>query len=101
MKMDISSKLGRQLQYSYDLLHELVLRDLKLRYRRSVLGLLWTLLNPLAQLLVLNLVFRLVLPLNIPNYSLFLFTGLLSWNWLQASLFAGTGSIVDSRELIR
>jgi lipopolysaccharide transport system permease protein len=87
--------------YYYDLLHELVLRDLKLRYRRSALGLLWTLLNPLAQLLVLNLVFRRVLPLNIPNYSLFLFTGLLAWNWLQAALFSGTVSIVENRELIR
>jgi lipopolysaccharide transport system permease protein len=87
--------------YYYDLLHELVVRDLKLRYRRSALGLLWTLLNPLSQLLVLNLVFRLVLPLNIPNYSLFLFTGLLAWNWFQASLFSGTGSIVENRELIR
>ena len=46
--------------YIWDLLVEMVGRDLKLRYRRSVLGLLWTLLNPLAQLLVLNLVFRLV-----------------------------------------
>jgi len=99
--IDIHSKASNRLQYSYDLLHELVVRDLKLRYRRSVLGLLWTLLNPLAQLLVLNLVFRLVLPLEIPNYSLFLFTGLLAWNWFQTSLFAGTGSIVESRELIR
>jgi homopolymeric O-antigen transport system permease protein len=81
-------------------MHELVLRDLKLRYRRSVLGLLWTLLNPLAQLLVLDLVFSRVLPLNIPNYSLFLFTGLLAWNWFQSALYAGTGSIVDNRELI-
>lgn len=87
--------------YFYDLIHELVLRDLKLRYRRSVLGLLWTLLNPLVQLLVLNLIFSLVLPLNIPNYTIFLFTGLLAWNWFQASLYTGTGSIVDNRELIR
>lgn len=87
--------------YFYDLLHELVLRDLKLRYRRSVLGMLWTLLNPLAQLLVLSLVFGLMLPLNIPNYTLFLFTGLLAWNWLQASVLAGAGSIVENRELIR
>ena len=87
--------------YYYDLLHELVLRDLRLRYRRSVLGLLWTLVNPLAQLLVLTLVFRFILPLEIPNYSLFLFTGLLAWNWFQSSLFSGTGSIVESRELLR
>lgn len=101
--MSDAELITRRLNLTYlrDLLYVLVGRDLKLRYRRSILGLLWTLLNPLAQLLVLNLVFRLVLPLNIPNYSLFLFTGLLAWNWFQASLFAGTGTIVKSRELIR
>jgi lipopolysaccharide transport system permease protein len=87
--------------YLWDLLVEMVRRDLKLRYRRSILGLLWTLLNPLAQLLVLDMVFRLLLPLDIPNFSLFLFTGLLAWNWFQASLLTGTGSIVDNREMIR
>ena len=95
------STLAPRLTYYNDLVHELVLRDLKLRYRRSVLGLLWTLLNPLAQLLVLNLVFSRVLPLDIPNYPLFLFTGLLAWNWFQASMYTGTGAIVDNRELIR
>ena len=74
MKTTASTAKIDHIKYLYDLLYELVLRDLKLRYRRSVLGLLWTLLNPLAQLLVLNLVFRLVLPLNIPNYSVFLFS---------------------------
>ena len=96
----VSSNGNNRFIYLYDLLTELVLRDLKLRYRRSVLGLFWTMLNPLAQLLVLNLVFRLILPLNIPNYPLFLFTGLLAWNWFQSSLYGGTGSIVDNRELI-
>jgi lipopolysaccharide transport system permease protein len=90
-----------RIKFNYDLLYELVRRDLILRYRRSVLGLLWTLLNPLAQLLVLNLVFSRVLPLNIPDYPLFLFTGLLAWNWFQASLYSGTGSIVENRDLIR
>lgn len=91
----------KQLNYLFDLLRELLFRDLKLRYRRSVLGMLWTLLNPLAQLVVLSLVFRLVLRLNIPNYSLFLFAGLLAWNWFTSSMHTGTGSIVDNRDLIR
>lgn len=101
--MRIAAGVKRQQRYFYlyDLLGELVRRDLKLRYRRSVLGLLWTLLNPLAQLLVLSLVFGVMLPLNIPNYPLFLFTGLLAWNWFQNSLHAGTGSIVDNRDLVR
>ncbi len=93
-------KDDHRLIYLFDLLRELVARDLKLRYRKSALGILWTLLNPLSQLVVLNLVFRLILPLNIPNYTLFLFTGLLAWHWFQSSLYAGSGSIVDNRELI-
>lgn len=73
---------------------------MKLRYKRSLLGVAWSLLNPLAQLLVFSLIFRLVIPLGIPNYAAFLFTGLLAWNWFQSSLYAATGAIVDNRELI-
>jgi len=92
---------GRGIVYLRDLLRELVGRDMKLRYKRSVLGIGWSLLNPLAQLLVFSLLFRFVLPLHIPRYSLFLFTGVLAWNWFQQSLFLATGAITDNRELIR
>jgi lipopolysaccharide transport system permease protein len=87
--------------YRRDLLRELVARDLKLRYRRSVLGIAWSLLNPLLQLLVLTFVFSFILPLEIENYSLFMFIGLLAWIWLSSSLTAATTSIVDNRSLIR
>jgi lipopolysaccharide transport system permease protein len=90
-----------RLNYVFDLLRELVVRDMKLRYKRSLLGLTWSLLNPLVQLLVFHFIFSLVLPLNIPNYALFLFTGILVWSWFQSSLSASTGAIVDNRELIR
>lgn len=90
-----------RLIYLRDLLTELVARDIKLRYKRSLLGIAWSLLNPLAQLLVLSFVFRAVVPLGIPNYSSFLFSGLLIWTWFQASLLAATGAIVDNRDLIR
>jgi lipopolysaccharide transport system permease protein len=89
------------LAYTRDLLRELIMRDIKLRYKRSVLGIIWSLLNPLMQLLILSLIFRIVLPLDIPNYNTFLFTGLLVWTWFQTSLYAATGAIVDNRELIR
>ncbi len=84
-----------------DLLIELVQRDMRLRYKRSLLGVLWSLLNPLLQLAVFSLIFGLVLPLNIPHFPVFLFTGLLAWNWFQTSLVEATGAIVDNRELIR
>lgn len=87
--------------YLRDLLHELVVREIKLRYKRSVLGLGWSLLNPMVQLVVFSLVFRYLLPLNIPNYSIFLFTGLLAWNWFQTGLLAAAGAIVNNEELIK
>jgi len=91
----------RRLVYLRDLLCELVVRDMRLRYKRSILGVAWSLLNPLAQLLVFSFLFRLVLPLNIPNYPSFVFTGVLAWNWFQTALFLTTGAITDNRELIK
>lgn len=91
----------RRLAYLWDLLYQMVARDLKLRYRGSVLGVAWSLLNPLAQLLVFSFVFRFVLPLQIPNYTAFLFIGLLVWNWFQASVMGSATVIVDGRTLIR
>ena len=91
---------GQFLRHRFDLLRELVFRDMKLRYKRSLLGIGWTILNPLAQLLVLGFVFGWLLPLGIPNYTIFLFIGLLAWTWFQSALQAGTGVIVDNRDLI-
>jgi lipopolysaccharide transport system permease protein len=88
-------------RYLFDLVYELVLRDMRVRYKRSILGFAWSLINPLLQLSVVGFVFSKVLPLQIANYPLFLLTGLLAWNWFQTSLLAVTGSIVDNREVIR
>src|SRR5688572_21246954 len=90
-----------RLLYVRDLLFTLVGRDMKLRYKRSVLGIAWSLLTPLAQLAVLYLTFDVLLPLNVPNYATFLFCGLLVWNWFQGSLYQATSTIVDNRELIK
>ena len=92
---------ARRLAYLRDLLYELVLRDVKLRYKRSVLGVGWSLLAALAQLLILQLVFTRVVPLNIPHYTTFLFAGLLPWTWFQSSLLLATGATLDNRELVR
>jgi homopolymeric O-antigen transport system permease protein len=84
-----------------DLLRELVSREIKLKYKRSVLGIGWSLMTPIAQLLVFYFVFELALPLRIPNYIVFLFTGVLVWTWFQSSLMIATGAVVDNRELIK
>ena len=97
----MSSFTLHRLVHLRDLLHVLVARDMKLRYKRSVLGVAWSLLNPLAQLGVFYFVFGVVLPLNIPNYAMYLLTGVLAWSWFQSSLLAATNSLVDSRDLIQ
>ena len=61
----------------------------------------WSLLNPLAQLLVFQFVFRSILPLKIPDYSSFLFIGIIAWGWFQSSVQQASGSIVENGELIK
>ncbi len=91
----------RRLVYLRDLLREMVGRDMKLRYKRSLLGVAWSLLNPLAQMLVFTFVFQRLVRLDIANYSSFVFIGVLVWNWFQASLVVATGAINDNRELVK
>lgn len=91
----------RKIVYLYNLLTQLVIRELKLLYKRSFLGLAWTLINPLLQLLVFSIVFRSVLTLDIEHYTSFIFIGLLVWNWFQNSLVQATGVIVHNPYLIR
>lgn len=82
------------------LLWSLIVRDLQVRYRGSFFGFLWTFLNPVLQMLVYSLVFKVYLRNNLPNYTFFLFVGLLPWNWLATSITAGASSITDRRDLI-
>jgi len=79
----------------------LVVRQLSSRYRGSVLGLLWTLLNPLCLMLVYTLVFCFYIRgAAIEHYSIYLFCGLLPWIWFTSALGEGTSAIVSSGHLI-
>jgi len=91
----------RQFVYYSDLIAVLVSRELKLLYKRSLLGIAWTLINPLLQLAVFSFVFRGVLQVNIPHYASYAFSGLLIWSWTQNSLVQATGLITGNRALIR
>jgi lipopolysaccharide transport system permease protein len=91
----------RQWIYLRDVLRELISRDFKLRYKRSFFGVAWSLLVPLAQLGVLSVVFNRILPLNIPNYTIFLFSGLLPWTWFQTALTSASKAITENRELVK
>lgn len=95
------SAITLRLVHTRDLLRELVARDMKIRYKRSLLGIAWSLVNPLVQILIFSFLFNRVLPLNIPNYTAFVFTGVLAWSWFSTALLAAPGTIVDNRDLVR
>ena len=88
--------------YRYrELIRNLVVRDLKVRYKNSVLGVLWSLLNPLLMTLVFTVVFTLMIPSDIPAYPVFFMCGFLPWTFFSSSVAGATGSIVGNAHLIK
>jgi homopolymeric O-antigen transport system permease protein len=86
-----------------DLLRSLVKREIRVRYKGSALGLLWSLLYPLAMMAVYTLVFAVLWKSagDIPHYPLFVLAGLAVWGFFQAGLQMGTGSLVANSDLIK
>lgn len=86
-----------------DLLYNLVVRDLKVRYKHSVLGFFWSLLNPLLLMLVFTFVFTQLLPADEkkPAFHIFFLTALLPWNWCATSVSGTLASIVGNAHLIK
>jgi len=90
----------RELYQYRGLLLSLVQRELKARYRGSVLGFFWTFLNPTLHMLVYALLFGVFLKNPTPSYPYFMFVGLLPWIWFTSSVGSGTSSISDRRDLL-
>jgi lipopolysaccharide transport system permease protein len=85
-----------------DLIANLTVRDLKVRYKGSVLGFLWTLLNPLAMMVVFTIVFTVMMPNNkLPKYPIFILVGLLPWNFFNAGVMVSIHSVVGNGNLIK
>jgi lipopolysaccharide transport system permease protein len=86
------------------LIQSLVARDLKARYRGSVLGFFWSFVNPLLLLTIYSFVFAKILPNTTPEttpYPVFMFSGLLPWTWFSASLLEASGSLISGGNLIK
>ncbi len=79
----------------------LIWRELKTRYRGSVLGFLWTLLNPLLLMTIYSLVFSVYMRVDVHAYPIFVFAGLLPWIWFSSAMLSGATSVVDSGTLIK
>lgn len=87
-------------QYRY-LLRNLVVRDLKARYKNSVLGILWSILNPLFLMVVFTILFSVLANNQIRDYPIFVLTGLIPWNFFSGSLMSGTISITGNSGLVK
>lgn len=90
-----------QLKRYTPLLRELVVRDLKLKYRRSFLGYVWSLLNPLLMMAVMSIVFSYMFRFEIPNYPLYLICGQTLWTFFNESTTLAMHSVIGNGSLIR
>jgi homopolymeric O-antigen transport system permease protein len=87
------------------LIQSLVARELKARYRGSILGFFWSFINPLLLLLVYSFVFTFVMPgsndVRVRPYALFMFCGILPWTWFASSLNESAGVLISGGNLIK
>jgi ABC-2 type transport system permease protein len=83
-----------------EILANLVRKELKVKYAASVLGAVWSLLNPLVYLAVFLFVAK-VLGAGIPNYPVYLLSGLLAWNLFSASMGSGARAVLDNANLVK
>ena len=88
--------------YAYrQMIFSLVKKDLRGRYKGSVLGFLWTFINPLFQLIVYTMVFSFILKSNIERYYLYLFVALIPWIFFSSSITVGAASVVAQKDLVK
>lgn len=83
-----------------EMLFSLVRKDLRSRYKASFLGFLWTFVNPLLQIIVYSVVFKVVMKVNIENYYYYMFTGLVPWILFTASVQGGATCIIANTNLV-
>lgn len=84
-----------------DLIQELVLRDLKVRYRRSTIGFLWTMLQPLLTMLVMQVAFATVFRFELANYPVYVLAGVLFWNFFTQTITTSMNSLRGNSGLLK
>ena len=92
--------MGELYQYR-DLIRALIVRDLTVRYRRSAIGFLWTMLHPLMMMLVLEVVFSTLFRFAVKDYPVYVFSGLLFWNFFSQSLVSSMNSLKGNAALLQ
>jgi len=91
----------KEFEYYRDLLLELTKKEIKVRYKNSYLGYLWSLANPLFLTLIFYFVFKIVTKVQMKDYTLFLISGLFVWQWINNSVMIGTNLYISNASLIK
>ena len=94
-------ELARDIYRYRELIWARAIKGLRIRYKRSVLGFLWTLLNPLLMMIVLTLVFGTIMRFSIAHYSIFLLSMLLPWTFFTQALAYSVDSVVGNADLLK
>lgn len=84
-----------------EMMYNLVKKDLRTRYKGSVLGFLWTFVNPLLQLMVYTIVFSTIMRVDVEKFYIYLFVALLPWIFFTSSIQGGATSIIAQKDLIK
>lgn len=98
---DLDHRSRTQTRVRWELLRNLIRKDLKVKYKGSTLGFAWSLANPLLLLVVYTFVFQIVLKTGIPRFGIYLLSGLLVWNAFSGSVMAACGSVVANANLVK
>jgi lipopolysaccharide transport system permease protein len=97
---DVPRRRGTELGRLRELVAHLAAREVASLHRFTLLGWAWPLVRQLAQLGVLVVAFSRVLRLGIPHYAVFVFSGLIAWNWFSTGVVNGTSALLDRRHLV-
>jgi len=93
--------ISKTIQYYHDLIHVLVVKEFRIRYKSTFLGYIWSILQPLAFALVFYAVFKVVLRIPMRNFGLYLIAGLFPWQWFSNSVLASNQFFVGNSTLIK
>jgi ABC-2 type transport system permease protein len=95
------ARAAAQSRVRLELLTELVRKDLKVKYKNSALGFVWSLANPLLYLAVFTLVFTFFLKNNVPWFAVLFMSGFLVWSFFNSATLDATGAVVGNANLVR
>jgi len=99
--LKFTNTIQNKFTYYFDLVSALTKKEIKIRYKNSMLGYVWSIANPLLYAMIFYFVFKVIMRFNIEHYTLFLISGLFPWQWISNSILGGTASFVSNSSLIK